>query len=274
MKYTEKSQTYIDIIDSAIFAIRSIYDDQFIKHYCESNYLISNLEMYLHEIRRINSREIDREFWDLCSDVDKIKAMKRVFEIKFSKILSWRDDLSNDLTIFNDTIFKEVLGFVEKQSHGSFVYTQEDVNKLMGIYWDIVFRLSMIKRHIKDLLIQWENMSMTTASQQIADESVKQILEFSGAKKQPIKLNSRRKTDVIKILSAMYDAHMFAGEDGKPLTNKQKLMESFGEFLDDDFSAYSASLSQAKTREDKTFLRPFKEIEKEAIRYFNEVVEK
>ncbi len=69
----------------------------------------------------------------------------------------------------------------------------------------------------------------------------------------------------------MYDAKMFADADGNPLTNKQKMMEAFGEFLGDDFTAYSASLSQAKKNEEKTFLKPFKEIEKEALRYFNEV---
>jgi len=50
-------------------------------------------------------------------------------------------------------------------------------------------------------------------------------------------------------------------------------MEAFGQFLNDDFSAYSASLSQAKTRDEKTFLKPFKEIEKEALRYFNAISE-
>jgi hypothetical protein len=84
-----------------------------------------------------------------------------------------------------------------------------------------------------------------------------------------VKPASRHKTDVIKILSAMYDARMFVGEDDKPLTNKQKLMDAFGEFFQDDFSTYSASLSQSKIREYKTFLKPFKDIEQEALRYLN-----
>jgi len=33
-----------------------------------------------------------------------------------------------------------------------------------------------------------------------------------------VRAASKHKTDIIKILSAMYDARMFAGEDGKPLT--------------------------------------------------------
>jgi hypothetical protein len=86
-------------------------------------------------------------------------------------------------------------------------------------------------------------------------------------------LASKHKTDFIKILSSMYDARLFVDAEGNPVTNKQKLMEAFGQFLNDDFSAYSASLSQAKTRDEKTFMKPFKEIEKEALRYFNAVGE-
>ena len=86
-------------------------------------------------------------------------------------------------------------------------------------------------------------------------------------------LATKRKTDFIKLLSAMYDNKMFVSEYGNPITNKQKLMEAFGEFLNDDFKAYSTSLSQAKTRDEKTFLKPFREIEKEALRYFNTVGE-
>lgn len=83
----------------------------------------------------------------------------------------------------------------------------------------------------------------------------------------------KKKTDIIKILSAMYDAKMFADKDGKLLTNKQKLMEAFGEFLGEDFSTYSASLSQAKNRDTKTFMKPFTEIERAGERYYNEVDE-
>ena len=83
----------------------------------------------------------------------------------------------------------------------------------------------------------------------------------------------KKKTDFFKILSAMYDAGIFVNAAGDKATNKQKLMEDMGVFMNDDFSAYSASLSQAKTRDEKTFLKPFKEIEKEALRYFNTVGE-
>ncbi len=95
-------------------------------------------------------------------------------------------------------------------------------------------------------------------------------VEFKKTNKTPsFRLASKRKTDFIKILSSMYDSKIFVDKTEKPLTNKQKMMDAFGEFLGDDFSTYSASLSQAKTRDEKTFLKPFREIEKEALRYFN-----
>ena len=86
----------------------------------------------------------------------------------------------------------------------------------------------------------------------------------------PYRIASKRKTDVIKILSAMYDAKMFVNKDDKPVTNKQNLMDAFGEFLGDDFSTYSVSLTQAKNRDRKTFMKPFTEIEKAAERYLEE----
>ena len=86
-------------------------------------------------------------------------------------------------------------------------------------------------------------------------------------------ISSMRKSDFIKIISAMYDAKIFVNAKGDPATNKQKLMEELGSFLNDDLSKYSASLSQAKTRDEKTFLKPFRKIEEEALRYFNAVDE-
>jgi hypothetical protein len=87
------------------------------------------------------------------------------------------------------------------------------------------------------------------------------------------KIAVKRKSDFIKIISAMYDAKIFENEKGEVANNKQKLIEDLGSFLNDDLSNYSVSLSQAKTRDEKTYMKPFKEIETEALRYFNAVGE-
>lgn len=65
----------------------------------------------------------------------------------------------------------------------------------------------------------------------------------------------------------MYDAKMFTDAEGNPATNKQKLMEAFGEFLGEDFSKYSTSLSQAKDKGPDVFLRTFDELKKAGKKY-------
>jgi len=83
-------------------------------------------------------------------------------------------------------------------------------------------------------------------------------------------ISSKRKTDFIKILSAMYDAGIFVDSDGNPASSKQRLMDDLGSFMNDDLSKYSASLSQAKDKDVDTFMKPFRDIDKEARRYFME----
>jgi len=82
------------------------------------------------------------------------------------------------------------------------------------------------------------------------------------------KIASKHKTDVIKILSAMYDCKMFVNIDGKPISNKQELMEAFGDFFNEDFKAYSTLLTQAKDKEHDTFYKPFEQITNAIRNYY------
>ena len=68
----------------------------------------------------------------------------------------------------------------------------------------------------------------------------------------------------------MYDAGIFVDSDGNPASSKQRLMDDLGSFLNDDLSKYSASLSQAKDKDVDTFMKAFRDIDKEARRYFME----
>jgi hypothetical protein len=83
------------------------------------------------------------------------------------------------------------------------------------------------------------------------------------------RLAPKKKTDFIKIVSAMYDARMFETEDGYIASNKKEIMHEFGRMLGEDFELYSSFLTQAKMSEKKTFLKPFKEIEKKAEDYYD-----
>lgn len=78
-----------------------------------------------------------------------------------------------------------------------------------------------------------------------------------------------KKTDFIKIISAMYDARMFETRDGYIASNKQALFDEFGKILDENFSNYSTLLSKSKGTDETSFLKPFKELERKATDYFN-----
>ncbi len=67
------------------------------------------------------------------------------------------------------------------------------------------------------------------------------------------KLAYKKKTDFIKIISAMYDLRMFETKDGFIASSKQDIMTEFGRILDEDFSAYSTYLSMAKKSRKRCF---------------------
>ncbi len=87
------------------------------------------------------------------------------------------------------------------------------------------------------------------------------------------KLAPKKKTDFIKVISAMYDAKIFVGEDGKPAANKQDLMNAFGTLLNDDFSKYSSSLAQAKIGAEALYIKTFETLTEKAWEYLNAVKE-
>lgn len=86
-------------------------------------------------------------------------------------------------------------------------------------------------------------------------------------KSSEIRVSSKKNTEVMKILSAMYDLKLFSDINGNPLTNKQKMMEAFGAFLNEDFSAYSTSLTQAKGRDFDNYLKIFDDLKKAGKQY-------
>ena len=87
------------------------------------------------------------------------------------------------------------------------------------------------------------------------------------------KLASKKKTDFIKIMSAMYDARMFETEDGFLITNKQSMLIEFGLLFGEDFSKYSSLLSKSKDTEKAIFLKPFDTIRRSAEDYYDKEYE-
>lgn len=88
------------------------------------------------------------------------------------------------------------------------------------------------------------------------------------------RLSKNRKTDFIKIVSAMYDTRMFETENGYIASSKQALMDEFGRILGEDFSKYSVLYSQSKDADKTAFLKPFIDIQKKAGESYDIKLEK
>ena len=81
------------------------------------------------------------------------------------------------------------------------------------------------------------------------------------------RITARKNTDVIKIISAMFDMHLFSTPDGMLANSKQDVMENIGKLFGADLSNYSASLSAAKNT--GNFMDTFKELATKAESYYN-----
>ena len=130
----------------------------------------------------------------------------------------------------------------------------------------------MLKQYedLGQVYLEANNLTILPNNKQEEEEKTKAVAESLLN----IRLAYGKKTDFIKIVSAMYDCKIFVGLDGKSLTNKQKLMDAFGEFLDEDFTKYSTFLSQAKDRGIDVFMKPLKDLELAFKAYLNFTVKK
>lgn len=82
------------------------------------------------------------------------------------------------------------------------------------------------------------------------------------------RIANRKNTDFIKIVSAMYECHLFVTPDGLRASNKQELLNEFGKLFQADMSSSSTLLSRAK--DTKNFLDIFDQLKSEAKKYYNE----
>lgn len=101
-------------------------------------------------------------------------------------------------------------------------------------------------------------------------ERIKAELQMESGKnlvESKYRITARKTTDVIKIISTMFDMHLFSTPDGMLATSKQEVMENFGKLLGADLSNYSASLSAAKNT--NNFMNTFTELSAKANEYYN-----
>jgi|GEM_PF-2108572 len=272
MKDTSKTNKSIFLINKAIARIELYYvfsDEPYICTHPIDD--IRDLNDLNEQISCIHIEDIQQEMTESCEDYSKAHFIKNMFEFKFEKLLSWK---------YNHTqsIEEEDMQYISLFSEFAKIQNQFGIDTLKSEYiilrnqfLNLCHRITILKYIIEKTLNEFDvigNLYLESTSQ--SSTNVKYKKADATPKQSTFHIASKRKTDVIKILSAMYDSKMFVNAEKKTLTNKQKMMEAFGEFLGEDFSNYSSYLSQSKDNNPDVFIRTFDNLRATAREYFNQ----
>lgn len=266
MKYTPVANNVVVDIESALLFME-VLKSSISASSDDVDGLIKTLGVHSNTLRKIDTEGVKEEFWSIAGGLENPEKLRSIYEVKFRNLLAIDSFPLFDFRNKESEVNLSMLDFMTNFNTFEHKFYHDDLVKIVTDYFFLVFILSFIKKEIVTMLDECSAFHGAANSQPI-------IAEQAESSRSNFSIAYKRKTDFIKIVSAMYDAKVFVNSKGEPATNKQKLMDELGSFLNDDFSAYSTYLSQAKDKEEKTFLKPFKEIEKEALRYFNSVENK
>lgn len=257
MKHTPVTDKYLDKIEYVLMSL-SDFERNSTGGWSNKYLFFNSLTGIEDDVSSIDFNEIKREFWESCTDFDKIIPLKHVFQIKFDKLLNSRVCSIDDMGDYFGDYLEEKDLLIERYESSGIKFTEGDKEEIERAYTSIMCDLAMLKAKIIELLDEWHQMGIK------ANERTELIPKSSK-----FKLAHNKKTDFIKIISAMYDNRMFETEDGYLASNKQELMNEFGKIVGEDLSKYSGLLSKSKIPAKDIFLKPFKDIEKKAEEYYD-----
>lgn len=138
-----------------------------------------------------------------------------------------------------------------------------------------------------ELLTQCENQALVKEVQrlmfialtrtqrvQIGSTLMNQIADIYAADRptsliSPYHIAKDCKTHLVKIIWGILDCHLLVMADGTLPSSRQRVMEEFGHFLNDDLSTYSTLLSRSKAQDSEVaFLKPIQQMEKRLHDYY------
>lgn len=138
-----------------------------------------------------------------------------------------------------------------------------------------------------ELLTQCENQALVkevqrlmfialtrTQTVQIGSTLMNQIADIYAADRptsliSPYHIAKDCKTQVVKICWAFLECHLLVMANGMLPTNRQRVIEDFGRFLNADLSTYSTLLSRSKAQDSEVaFLKPIQQMEKRLHDYY------
>lgn len=117
-----------------------------------------------------------------------------------------------------------------------------------------------------------ERMEQYWQSDMFLSDTIYEILHKDESEQQEVKLGKshfriaqKHKTNFAKVLSAMFELHMFENENGKIASNKQKLIEELGIFFDTNYKNLSQLLNASK--QNNNYIEIFEKMKEKAKEY-------
>jgi hypothetical protein len=155
MKYVERGQYFVDVIADALFTIEWIYKQPNFTYLLDYKELYDRMVSDREALSSLDTIEIDKEFWESCTETDKIPIVKRIYEVKFARIIHWASAESGvSLQEYCIKFRNELYEFNNSEQIKQLPSTT--CNNLNRKYRQLIFAAFYKKRDIHHLLHQWE----------------------------------------------------------------------------------------------------------------------
>ena len=152
------------------------------------------------------------------------------------------------------------------ESHFTELYFQDNallLDRILKVLYNGLELWNGVKKEIFNIQIYFENKELEHLTSTLTDEQLLQIAEIktyyiqsliskienltTTQKAKPVfKVSEKKgaKTDLIRVLNALYELRLFNKTDGQ-IPTKKEFIETMGEYLGVDLSNYHSNLSQA-----------------------------
>lgn len=266
MKHTPIADEYALQIRNIISEIEKLNTADESYDFQELREMLRDYKGYVIQIHGIDIKAIKDEFWDACASHAEIANWLQVYKVKFKAILNWKAGSTEDYIITRSEIQSRCDKFLaEYELHSGFEQCRKEAVRFKNFFFRLLMSLEYLRNKLEEAFEEFEAMS---------PGSVLQKIEPAGIVPSKFRIAKNKKTDFIKIISAMYDARIFETEDGFLASSKQAVFYELGKVFNADFSSYSTILTQSKETERRSFMKPFQNIAAKAEEYFEKNIEK
>ncbi len=172
MKYLEKTESYISIINNAITELESYIPGEECIICSDPDECHETLRAYLSQIRKIDLEEIKREFFESCEDYSKLQLEKEIFQLRFEKLLNWGYDYSTGLVINHDKYNFVINEFFSHQIVLGFQLEKVKEYNITSSFVSLCAAITLLKHRISKIIRQLERLVLLYEKNQIEQKNI------------------------------------------------------------------------------------------------------